>query len=283
MATLCHDGTAAISSLTTLTAATGVDAAAVGVRTVSDGAFTASVDTAALGVRTLAEAAAISSLAATLASAAGLDTAALGVGPRRDHRGLVLDTAAAGTAVRAAGDGLMTTGDGLLRTAGGSTGDRADDSAGVLPAVGDLADHRAAVNAAALRDSAAGDLEAARVAGDLTGGPTGVDAAAVRRGAAGDLAGMAAGVDATADRVAATGEEGEAGVAEVGNAKDTDRRGRDVAAGAAAAGMDAATGRGAAGGRRASLTEVLGERTLHELGKWIHDFIPYQEVGYRGL
>lgn len=86
-------------------------------------------------------------------------------------------------------------------------------------------------------------------------------------------------MDAAAEGVPAE-RDVNAGGSDVGDAHDTDRRGRDVAAGrrAAAAGVDAATVGGASCGGWASLAEVLGERTLHELSEWIHGFIPYQKL-----
>jgi hypothetical protein len=117
----------------------------------------------------------------------------------------------------------------------------------------------------------------------------GVNATAVGVRAAGKLeAGMATGLDAAADGMSATGEAGEtgrrAGLDAVPGGADTTANGGGTAAPAgrtAAAGVDAAADRGPAGGDTTAATtsaEVLGQRTLHELGKWIHDSSPLRRA-----
>jgi len=116
-------------------------------------------------------------------------------------------------------------------------------------------------------------------AGDEAGRRAGVDAAAVRLRAAGDAgAGLAAGVDAAAVGLGTARDDGWAGEAEVGGTAGlrqhrTAATGVDAAAGGRAtglaAGVDTAADRRSAGGDRPA-TEILGQRALRKLGKWIH-------------
>lgn len=121
-------------------------------------------------------------------------------------------------------------------------------------------------------------------AGDGASLAASVNAAAVRVGAAGENeAGLTAGVNAAADGVAAAGDGRQTGVEimDGGAADDADGRRGDVATGTrrtATASVDAAADRGAAGGDPSAGTEILGQRTLNKLGKWIHDSSPMSQT-----
>jgi len=157
-----------------------------------------------------------------------------------------------------------------------------------------VASEAAGVNAAALRLVTTGDrarlaagVDAAAMshgtAGDGASLAASVNAAAVRVGAAGENeARLAAGLNAAADGMTAAGDGRRAGVeiVEGGAADDTDGRRGDVATRrgrTAATSVDAAADRGAADGDPSAGTEILGQRALNELGKWIHDSSPLRK------